>query len=164
MATTDAQGHFVIAGMLSGNFKAKVEMPGFTVGTFNLNYNYSKNLDTMTSISDVFNRGLSKNLTVWDIPHQLRLTAQYVVPRIKDVPVLKNKFVSYALSDWGVGAYLNYQSAAALGRPSSNGSTPISQFLGRGPGGAQNGDRRRRTQTWGHSTQQEQCEGLRSRL
>jgi hypothetical protein len=105
---------------------------------FNVNYVFSKNLDTMSYISDVFNRGLSKDLSVWDLPHQLRITTQYVVPRVhSSLPVLKNKVVSYILADWGVGAYLNYQSAALLPRPSSNGTTPISQFLGRGPGSAQ---------------------------
>ena len=37
-ATTDAQGRWVIAGMPSGNFKAKAEMAGFRTSTFNLNY------------------------------------------------------------------------------------------------------------------------------
>lgn len=37
--TTDEQGHWMIAGLPSGNFRAKVEMPGFRAGTFNLNYN-----------------------------------------------------------------------------------------------------------------------------
>jgi hypothetical protein len=106
--------------------------------TFNLNYNYSKNLDNYTSVSDVFNRGVSKNLAAFDLPHQFRFTAQYEVPRIRStMPLLKNKAVSYALSGWGVGTYLNYQSAAILPRPTSAGSLPISQFLGRGPGGAQ---------------------------
>ena len=107
--------------------------------SFNLNYNYSKNLDTMTSVSDVFNRGVSKNLSVWDLPNQFRLTIQYQVPRLRDSghPILSNKIVSYILSDWGTGMYLNYQSAAIIGRPTSNGTTPISQFLGRGPGSAQ---------------------------
>jgi len=53
------------------------------------------------------------------------------------MPVLSNKYVSYLVSDWGVGAYLNYQSATLLARPSSTGTTPINQFLGYGPGGAQ---------------------------
>ena len=108
--------------------------------SFNLNYNYSKNLDTMTSVSDVFNRGLSKNLSVWDLPQPVPAydpvpgAASCVTPVI---PILSNKIVSYVLSDWGIGAYLNYQSAAIIGRPTSNGTTPISQFLGRGPGSAQ---------------------------
>ena len=107
--------------------------------SFNLNYNYSKNLDTMTSVSDVFNRANSKNLSVWDQPTQIRLAGQYVIPQVSKsgLPVLSNRFVSYALSDWGLGVYLEYKSAVVLGRPSSNGTTPISQFLGRGPGGAQ---------------------------
>lgn len=38
-AMTDAQGRWLIVGMPSGNFKAKVEMPGFQTSIFNLNYN-----------------------------------------------------------------------------------------------------------------------------
>ena len=38
MATTDSSGHFVVGGMPSGSFQAKVEMPGFRTSTFNLNY------------------------------------------------------------------------------------------------------------------------------
>ncbi len=103
---------------------------------FNLNYNYSKNLDSYTGIVDVFNRGLSKNYTAFDLPHQIRLTAQYVVPRIhSDRPFLKNKVVSYALMDWGIGAYVNYQSAPLLTRPTN--TSTLTQFLGRGPAGAQ---------------------------
>ena len=41
-ATTDAQGRWVIAGMPSGDFKAKAEMAGFRTSTFNLNYDASK--------------------------------------------------------------------------------------------------------------------------
>ncbi len=107
--------------------------------SFNLNYNYSKNLDNTTSISDVFNRGVSKNLSVWDLPHQLRLNMQYQVPEIRNVGFggFSNRAVGYALSGWGLGVSLNYQSAGVLSRPVNNNSTPISQFLGRGPGGAQ---------------------------
>src|SRR5262249_23371621 len=100
----------------------------------NMNYNFSKNLDTMTAVSDVFNRGLSKNLTQWDLPHQLRVTFQYVVPR---APFVQNRILAYVLLDWGIGGYLSYQSGSLLTRPTSAGSLPISQFLGRGPGGAQ---------------------------
>ena len=38
-ATTDGQGHWVMAGMPSGNFKARVEMAGFNPSLFNMNYN-----------------------------------------------------------------------------------------------------------------------------
>src|SRR6185436_19408430 len=53
-----------------------------------------------------------------------------------------NKFVSAVLSDWGMGWYLSYQSSlialtGVLARPTSTSTTPISQFLGRGPGSAQ---------------------------
>jgi hypothetical protein len=37
-AVTDNEGRWVIAGMPSGNFKAKVEMPGFKTTIMNLNY------------------------------------------------------------------------------------------------------------------------------
>jgi len=67
------------------------------------------------------------------------LTAQYQVPELKKsgMRFVSNKVTSYVLSDWGIGAYVTYQSAALVTRPSSNGTTPISQFLGRGPGSAQ---------------------------
>ena len=50
---------------------------------------------------------------------------------------LSNRFVSALLSDWGIGVYINYDSATRLNRPSSNGTVPLSQFLGYGPGSAQ---------------------------
>jgi hypothetical protein len=105
----------------------------------NVNYTFSKTLDTMSNISDVYNRGLSKNISANDLPHQFRFTAQYVVPDLKNsfIPGTKNGVVAYLLSDWGLGAYLSYQSAPMLVRPTSNGTLPISNFLGRGPGGAQ---------------------------
>ncbi len=107
--------------------------------SFNLNYNYSKNLDTWTTIADVYNRGLNKNLSVNDLPHALRLSVQYTVPSMKNNGwgFLSNRAVSSVLADWGVGAFLNYQSGAIIGRPTSSGSLPISNFLGRGPGNAQ---------------------------
>jgi hypothetical protein len=105
---------------------------------FNLNYNYSKNLDLM-SATDPFNRANGKNLSVWDLPHQLRITVDYRVPNPKTsgIPVLSNRIVAAIVSDWGIGAYLNYQSAAIIGRPASAGAVPLNQFLGYGPGSAQ---------------------------
>jgi Carboxypeptidase regulatory-like domain len=41
-ATTDAQGRWVVAAVPSGNFKAKVEMPGFKTSIFDLNYDSSQ--------------------------------------------------------------------------------------------------------------------------
>jgi hypothetical protein len=51
--------------------------------------------------------------------------------------VLGNPIVSYVLSGWGIGAYVQYQSAPLLGRPAAGSAQPISDWLGRGPGGAQ---------------------------
>ncbi len=104
----------------------------FTRGlSFNMNYNFAKNLD-LISATDVFNRANGKSYSGNDIPHTLRLTVQYVVPKVQ-----ANSVVSYLLSDWGLGAYVSYQSAGVLARPSSNGTVPLSLFLGRGPGSAQ---------------------------
>jgi hypothetical protein len=107
--------------------------------SFNMNYTWSKNLDTLSFVSDVFNRGLSKNVSVNDRPHALRFTVQYQVPDLKKsgVAFVSNKYTSAVLSGWGIGAFMSYQSAPLLTRPTSNGALPISQFLGRGPGGAQ---------------------------
>jgi len=40
--TTDAQGRWVVAGLPSGNFNARVEMPGFKTGVFNISYDASQ--------------------------------------------------------------------------------------------------------------------------
>jgi hypothetical protein len=106
---------------------------------FNFNYTLSKNLDLM-STPDIFNRNLGKDLSSSDIPQLVRLTAEYTVPQVKNsgIKYISNPVVSYILSDWGLGWYMQYQSAAAFGRPTSPGVQPISQWLGRGPGaGAQ---------------------------
>jgi hypothetical protein len=106
--------------------------------SFNFNYNFAKSLG-LESAPDIFNRAAGKNLGGFDLPHQTRLTAQYQVPILRNagLGVLSNRFASYALSDWGLGVYVTYSSAGLVGRPTSSGTTPISQFLGRGPGGAQ---------------------------
>src|SRR5262249_37068188 len=101
--------------------------------SMNGNFTWSKNLDLMSS-PDVFNRGLGKNYSINDLPFQFRLSAQYTTPRIRQVG---NKALSYALSDWGMAWYLQYQSAPILARPSSAGANPLSRGLGRGPGPAE---------------------------
>ena len=113
--------------------------------SFNMNYNYSKNLDAMSTV-DFYNRDLAKDISANDLPHQFRLTVQYQVPRLRDsgMKVVSNHIVSSILSDWGIGAYLNYQSAGVIGRPSSNGTTPISQFPGLRPGQCAVEEERRR--------------------
>ncbi len=103
--------------------------------TANANYTYSKTL-SLTSTSDPYNRNLGKNLSAYDVPQQLRISAQYEVPRLHE-SIFRNKILSYALSGWGTGWYLNYQSAALVGLPTSSGSSPITNFLGYGPGPAQ---------------------------
>jgi len=103
--------------------------------TANANYTYSKTL-ALTSTPDPFNRDLGKNLSLYDVPHQFRLSAQYEVPRFQS-GIFRNKVLSYIVSGWGTGWYLNYQSAALVGLPTSSGSSPISNFLGYGPGPAQ---------------------------
>ena len=105
--------------------------------SLNANYTYAKTM-SLTSSPDPFNRKLGKNLAFSDLPDQFRFTSQYEVPRIhSELPVLRNKLVSYALSGWGTGWALSYQSAGLVGLPTSTGSVPISQFLGYGPGPAQ---------------------------
>ncbi|MEO5925569.1 MAG: TonB-dependent receptor [Bryobacteraceae bacterium] len=106
--------------------------------SFNMNYNFSKSMDIMNS-ADPYNRANGKNLGAFDLPHQLRFTVQYQVPTLRDsgMAFVSNPIASQILSGWGIGAYLSYQSGSIINRPSSNGTTPISQFLGYGPGSAQ---------------------------
>jgi len=104
----------------------------------NANYTYSKAL-SWTSSPDVYNPGLGKNLSTTDLPHQFRMSADYTTPKLKDGLLGKNKIISYILSDWGTGWFLQYQSAPIIGGglgcgnlPSSSGTDPISNYLGRG--------------------------------
>ena len=101
--------------------------------SLNANFTWSKNLDLMSS-PDIFNRGLGKNYSANDLPEQFRLSAQYTIPRFG---ASVNRFVKYAIGDWGMGWYLQYQSAPILALPASAGANPISRWLGRGPGPAQ---------------------------
>ncbi len=103
--------------------------------TGNVNYTYSKT-EVLTGTIDPFNRNLGKNLSTFDVPHQLRISAQYEVPRLHS-SIFSNKILSYAFSGWSTGWYLNYQSAPLVGLPTSAGTSPISNFLGYGPGPAQ---------------------------
>jgi hypothetical protein len=106
--------------------------------TMNANYTFAKNLDLMTSI-DPFNRALGKNLSPNDIPHQFRMTAEYQTPSLRNRGwrFFSSRAVAYILEGWGVGWYLQYQSAGVLAPPANQGPVPISNFLGYGPGPAQ---------------------------
>ncbi|MCU1335840.1 MAG: hypothetical protein JWO19_1421 [Bryobacterales bacterium] len=99
--------------------------------SLNANYTFSKTLQEMNE-PDVFNYGLGKTLSPNDYPHQLRLSAEYTVPKLRLA-----KIISAIVSDWGMGWYVQYQSAAALALPTSAAVDPISNYLGRGPGPAQ---------------------------
>jgi hypothetical protein len=105
--------------------------------SLNANYTFSKTLAQVTSI-DVYNPAIGKNLATSDLPHQFRLSAEYTTPRLRSGPAfLTNRVVANILADWGMGWFLQYQSAPILGRPTSSGADPISNYLGRGPGSAQ---------------------------
>jgi carboxypeptidase family protein len=101
--------------------------------TVNGNFTWSKNLDLLSS-PDIFNRDLGKNISANDLPLQFRFSAQYVTPRAK---LFGNNLASYALGDWTLGWYAQYQSAPIIARPPSAGGSPISRWLGRGPGPAE---------------------------
>jgi hypothetical protein len=103
--------------------------------TLNANYLYSKSL-ALTSSPDPFNRDLGKNLSALDLPNQFRLSATYTVPT-QQSGIFANKFLSYIVSGWQTGWYLQYQSAPILAPPASPTTNPISYWLGYGPGPAQ---------------------------
>ena len=98
----------------------------------NANFTWSKNLDLLSS-PDVFNRGMGKNYSGNDLPMQLRISAQYITPKTQ----FGGKILDYALSDWTLGVYMQYQSAPILARPTSINPNPISRWLNRGPGPGQ---------------------------
>src|SRR6185369_6191815 len=93
--------------------------------TVSANYTYSKNLSLLSS-PDPFNRGLGKNLAALDLPHQFRLSATYTVPEQRGGFFGKNKIVSYIVSGWQTGWFLQYQSAPMLTQPPSPTTNPVS--------------------------------------
>lgn len=101
----------------------------------NANYQYSKIL-ALTSSPDPFNRGLGKNLSTLDLPHQFRLSATYEIP-VQKTGLFGNKILSAIVSGWQTGWFLQYQSAPLLALPASPTQYPISNWLGYGPGPAQ---------------------------
>jgi hypothetical protein len=101
--------------------------------TFNGNFTWSKTLDHMSS-PDIFNRQLGKNLAGTDLPFQFRLSAQYESPTVRGFGM---RALNYVLSNWTLGLYTQYQSAAVLARPASANTFPISRWLNRGPGPAE---------------------------
>jgi hypothetical protein len=107
--------------------------------TLNANYSYGKALNAMDS-PDPFNRDLAKNLSPNDIPHQFQFAADYRLPRFR-TGILGNRFISAILSEWGMGWYLQYQSAPLIARPASvsqqTPAVPLNNYLGYGPGPAQ---------------------------
>jgi hypothetical protein len=103
--------------------------------SLNGNFTWSKNLDLLSS-PDIYNRDLGKNISANDLPFQFRVSAQYTTPKVHS-SLKGNAVVSAILSDWGIGWYMQYQSAPVLGRPASAGLTPISKWLNRGPGPAE---------------------------
>jgi hypothetical protein len=100
-------------------------------------YTYSKNLQWYGS-PDIFNPSLGKDLVGANPPQTLHIAFEYRVPRyMGNLPVIRNKIVSYALADWALSSALYYQSGAYLARPLNGATNPVSLWLGRGPGGAQ---------------------------
>ena len=104
--------------------------------TANANYTYSK-----TSGSD--HSPLTPSTGIWartSAPMTFR-TSSGSAPstRYRAFPPVSSatKCSAYIVSGWGTGWYLNYQSAALVGLPTSSGTAPISNFLGYGPGPAQ---------------------------
>jgi len=57
----------------------------------NANYTFSKSLD-LTNSPDIFNRSLGKDLNS-DLPHQLRISADYTTPRLKGGLLGSNKII-----------------------------------------------------------------------
>ena len=102
----------------------------------NANYMYSKNL-ALTTSPDPFNRGLGKDLSALDLPHQFRMSITYTIPDQKTGLFGKSKILSYAVSGWQLGWYSQYQSAPILALPASPTTNPVSNWLGYGPGPAQ---------------------------
>ena len=64
------------------------------------------------SYNDVFNRKLSKYLSIYDSPYQFTLSATYITPAVK-----ANKILSLVTKDWTYGAVLQYRAGLPMPVP-----------------------------------------------
>lgn len=71
------------------------------------------------AINDINDYKSNKTLSGLSIPHRLVVGANYQVARIDT-----NRFVSYLLRDWTIGAFLTYQSGQPIMAPRAFSSTP----------------------------------------
>ncbi len=80
-------------------------------------------------INDVFNPGLDKQLSGFDLPQVLVISFTYTTPKF-DAQSQGMKALSWAARDWTVSGLLRYQSGALLRTPPSNNN--LLTDLGRG--------------------------------
>jgi len=73
----------------------------------------------MPAVNNVNVYNSSKTISGLSIPHRLVVGANYQVPKLDT-----NKFVSYVLRDWTIGAVVTYQSGQPVMAPRAFSSTP----------------------------------------
>ena len=98
---------------------------------FTLTYTRSKELDLgaedytgLGVINDVFNRNNNKQLSASSRPNWMTLAANYTTPKWGE-----NRWLSYALRDWTLGAVLQYGSGLPIQVPASPGNNNSSTLL-----------------------------------
>jgi hypothetical protein len=72
--------------------------------------------------NDIFNRGLNKYLSIFDIPFQFIMSANYQTPRVQ----FGNAVVRQALSDWTYAVVLVYQSGQPIAVPTAQNNPALS--------------------------------------
>jgi len=98
---------------------------------FTWTYTRSKELDLGAEdytgagvINDVFNRDNNKQLSASSRPNWMTLAANYTTPKWNE-----NRWLSYALRDWTLGAVLQYGSGLPIQAPASPGNNNSSTLL-----------------------------------
>ena len=98
---------------------------------FTWTYTRSKELDLGAEdytgagvINDVFNRDNNKQLSASSRPNWMTLAANYTTPKWSE-----NRWLSYALRDWTLGAVLQYGSGLPIQAPASPGNNNSSTLL-----------------------------------
>jgi hypothetical protein len=78
----------------------------------------------LATFNDVFNRNTNKYLSLYDMPFQWNVSANYTTPNLKT-----NKVLSWVARDWTYGVFLAYRSGLPLQVPTAQNNPNLNTLL-----------------------------------
>ena len=97
--------------------------------SFGASYTWSKTLGTLESTgNDVFNRGLAKSITTYDIPHLLVVNGTWKIPTFGLAK--RNYLTRLGIGGWTLGAIIRYGSGSPIDSPTGKNALASLLFQG----------------------------------